>query len=221
MRLLLIRHGQTSSNVENLLDTAVPGPGLTTLGIEQAAALPEALAAEDIGVLYASDLTRAQLTATPLAQARGLPVHIRAGIREVTAGKLEMRGDRDSLRRYLSTVLAWSAGELALRMPGGDTGAETLDRFDHVVAEMLATGCGTAAMVSHGAAIRMWTAARAGNVDTAFAAVNPLSNTGMVTLEGDSESGWNVTSWTGAAIGGPDLEDPMADGPTASGVLAL
>ena len=31
MRLLLIRHGQTPSNVDYLLDTAVPGAGLTAL----------------------------------------------------------------------------------------------------------------------------------------------------------------------------------------------
>lgn len=71
MRLLLVRHGQTPSNVRFLLDTAVPGPGLTELGERQAAALPEALAGEDIDALYASTLTRAQLTAAPLAGARG------------------------------------------------------------------------------------------------------------------------------------------------------
>jgi broad specificity phosphatase PhoE len=56
MRLLLVRHGQTPSNVRSLLDTAVPGPGLTELGERQAAAPPEALAGEDIDALYASTL---------------------------------------------------------------------------------------------------------------------------------------------------------------------
>ncbi|MCM1975585.1 histidine phosphatase family protein, partial [Streptomyces sp. G1] len=37
MRLLLVRHGQTPTNVDYLLDTAVPGPGLTELGLAQAA----------------------------------------------------------------------------------------------------------------------------------------------------------------------------------------
>src|SRR5699024_5083913 len=32
MRLLLIRHGQTPSNVEGILDAGYPGPGLTALG---------------------------------------------------------------------------------------------------------------------------------------------------------------------------------------------
>ncbi len=58
MRLILIRHGQTPSNVAFLLDTAVPGPGLTDLGEKQAAALPHTLADVDIDLLYVSTLTR-------------------------------------------------------------------------------------------------------------------------------------------------------------------
>ena len=36
MRLILIRHGQTHSNVAHALDTTVPGADLTDLGREQA-----------------------------------------------------------------------------------------------------------------------------------------------------------------------------------------
>ena len=74
MRLMLIRHGQTPSNVLGLLDTNPPGPGLTDLGIRQAAALPATLAGCRIDAIYASNQPRAQLTAQPLAAARGLPV---------------------------------------------------------------------------------------------------------------------------------------------------
>ncbi|MFE6992907.1 histidine phosphatase family protein, partial [Streptomyces pharetrae] len=90
MRLLLVRHAQTPSNVKFLLDTAVPGPGLTELGERQAAALSEALAGQDIEAVYASTMIRTQLTAAPFAAARGLDVHVRDGIRELSAGDLEM-----------------------------------------------------------------------------------------------------------------------------------
>ena len=43
MRLILILHGQTTSNVDGLLDTDEPGAGLTGLGFVQAAGLPDAL----------------------------------------------------------------------------------------------------------------------------------------------------------------------------------
>lgn len=201
MRLLLVRHAETPSNVDRLLDTAVPGPGLTPLGRAQAAALPEALAGEDIEALYASTLLRAQLTAAPLAAARGLEVIVRDGIRELSAGDLEMLpGHSPEGERYLRTVFAWAAGDTAVRMPGAESGTEALARYDAVLTEAAASGAGTVAMVSHGAAIRVWTAARAGNVDVAFAAASPLENTGVVVLEGAPPDGWKVLSWQGAAV---------------------
>src|SRR3982751_768417 len=107
MRLLLIRHGQTPSNVLGLLDTAIPGPGLTDLGIKQAAALPAALADYRIDAIYASAQRRAQLTAQPLADARGLPIQVREGLCEVSAGDMEMLGDVDSIRTYQTTIRRW------------------------------------------------------------------------------------------------------------------
>ncbi|MFC9283225.1 histidine phosphatase family protein [Streptomyces collinus] len=209
MRLLLVRHGQTPSNLDRLLDTAAPGPGLTPLGAQQAAALPEALAGEHLDAVYASDLLRARLTAAPLAAVRGLETVLRAGLREVSAGDLEMRpGGSPEGERYLRTVFAWAAGDLALRMPGGESGEEALARYDEVVAEAAASGAAAALMVSHGAAIRMWTAARAANVDVAFAAARPLANTGVVVLDGSPADGWKALSWAGATVvpageGGP------------------
>jgi broad specificity phosphatase PhoE len=209
VRLLLIRHGQTPANVAGLLDTAIPGAGLTDLGERQAAALPEALADEDIEAVYASVLVRTQLTAAPLAAARNLDVTVRDGIRELSAGDLEMLpGDSPRGREYMRVVFAWAAGETGLRMPGGESGAEALARYDAVVAEAAASGAGTVAMVSHGAAIRMWTAARADNVDVPFAAAHPLRNTGAVVLEGSPADGWKALSWAGETVtpsgpGGP------------------
>lgn len=201
MRLLLVRHAETPSNVDHLLDTAVPGPGLTALGAQQAAALPDALAAEDIGALYASTLVRAQLTAAPLAAARGLDVRVRDGIREIAAGDLEMLpGDSEQGALYMKTAFAWAAGDTALRMPGGESGDEVLARFDAVVAEAARTGAGTVALVSHGAVIRMWTAARGKGADIPFAAAHPLRNTGVVALEGSPQAGWTVLTWADETV---------------------
>ncbi|MER5750931.1 histidine phosphatase family protein [Streptomyces sp. NPDC002088] len=209
MRLLLVRHGQTPTNVDFLLDTAVPGPGLTALGEQQAARLPEALADEDIEAVYASTLIRTQLTAAPLAAARGLDVTVRDGIREISAGDLEkLPGDSEKGELYMRTVFAWAAGDTALRIPGGESGTEVLARYDAVIAEIADTGAGTVAVVSHGAAIRMWAAARAHNVDVPFAAAHRLENTGVVILEGTPTDGWKALTWAGATVtptgeGGP------------------
>ncbi|MFE0099710.1 histidine phosphatase family protein [Streptomyces sp. NPDC059009] len=215
MRLLLIRHGQTPSNVKHLLDTAAPGPALTPLGQEQAAALPEALAAERIDALYASTLVRTQLTAAPLAAAEELEIQVRDGIREVAAGDLEMRGDDDAITTYMTTAFAWSAGDTDRRMPGGENGVEALGRFDAVVAEAAATGARTVAMVSHGAAIRTWVGARAHNIDVAFASHHALGNTGLVVVSGSPEEGWRALSWEGRSLG-PEADDPEGSGPAGT-----
>jgi broad specificity phosphatase PhoE len=202
MRLILVRHGQSPSNLTWSIDTTVPGPRLTELGVEQAEALPAALAAEQVDAIYASTMTRAQMTAEPLARVRGLTVQVRDGLREITAGDLEMRNDDEAIKLYLATAFAWAAGDVERRMPGGENGVEAFARFDAVVAEAAQTTAGAACLVSHGAAIRMWVAGRSDNVDAAFVAANPLQNTGVIVLEGSPGAGWHVESWTDFIIAG-------------------
>ncbi|RNE56524.1 histidine phosphatase family protein [Cryobacterium tepidiphilum] len=213
MRLLLIRHGQTPSNVRGALDTLVPGPGLTPLGLQQAAAIPNALADEPIDALYASVQTRAQLTIAPLADALGLPVIVREGLREVGAGDLEMNNDRVSVERYHDVAFGWAAGDLDRRMPGGESGAEVFGRFDAVIEEMAASGATTVACVSHGQVIRAWTAARADNISVEFAARHELHNTAVVALEGSPAGGWTALSWMGLAVGGGAVDEGLQTGP--------
>ncbi|MCX6498350.1 MAG: histidine phosphatase family protein [Arthrobacter sp.] len=218
MKLLLIRHGQTPGNVLGQLDTAHPGPGLTALGERQAAALARSLADERIELLYASTLVRTQLTATPLAGSRGLDIAVLAGLREIEAGALEKLTDHQSHLLYLGTVFAWAGGELDRRMPSGPSGHEFFERYDDSIARIAAASTGgddaTIAVVSHGAAIRVWTGLRATNVDAEFAARHILANTGIVALEGDPDAGWRLIHWDDSPVGGLALTDPTAEDPT-------
>lgn len=214
MRLLLIRHGQTPSNVRGLLDTAAPGPGLTDLGFDQAAMIPDALRGRPVDAVFASRLVRTQLTAAPLAAERGLDTVVLPGIHEIEAGSLELRGDHDSVRRYLETAFAWGLGDLDPRMPGGSDGHEFFARFDADIAAIAERVSGTAAVVSHGAAIRVWTAGRSINVEPAFSGSHELDNTGMVELEGDPRRGWTLLAWQGMPVGGVELVDVDAEDPT-------
>jgi len=195
VRLHLVRHGQTASNLISALDTAAPGAPLTAEGERQARAVGRALAAAPLDAVYASTLDRARATAAEVARPHGLEVAVREGLREVLAGDLEMRTDEASVHRYLSTMVAWASGDLDAEMPGGEAGRETLDRFDAVVDEVLATGAETVAAVSHGAVIRLWTLTRAGNLDAGTAGRWSLDNTGVVTLETGGPTGWYATRW--------------------------
>ena len=104
MRLLLLRHGQTPSNVEGILDAAYPGPGLTTLGHTQARAVPAALAHEDIAAIHVSRLLRTHETAAPLAASRGLSPRLTEGIEEIRAGIHQ--GRQDAAEERLGALLA-------------------------------------------------------------------------------------------------------------------
>lgn len=216
MRLTLLRHGQTPSNVLGLLDTAPPGPGLTDLGRLQAAAVPRALDGEPVDAIFASGQLRARQTAEPLAAVRGLPIIVAEGLREIDAGELEMAGDAESVHRYIGTLLAWFDGDLALRMPGGPSGTEVLERFDAAVDEMVRAvgGDGAVVAVSHGAAIRVWATIRASNLARTLTRANHLENTGAVVVQGTPGGDWEALSWSEQAIGGPALADESESGPT-------
>ena len=207
MRLLLIRHGQTPANVLGQLDTAHPGPGLTALGERQASAMAEVLRQQQIDGVFATTLVRTQFTALPLAAATVIE-----GLHEIEAGDLEGRSDRASARSYLDTAFAWGSGDLDVTMPGATDGHAFFQRFDRGIAAV--SHLDSAVVFSHGAAIRVWTAARATNVPPIFAGNHELDNTGVVELSGSATEGWTLVSWAGAPIGGPDLADNSAHDPT-------
>jgi probable phosphoglycerate mutase len=211
VRLHLIRHGQTGSNIVSALDTAAPGAPLTEQGVRQARAVGAVLAAEPLDAVYASTLDRARATAAEVARPHGLDVQVREGLREVLAGELEMRTDRESVERYLGTMVAWATGDLDAAMPGGESGRATLERFDAVVEEMLATGARTVAAVSHGAMIRLWAITRAANLDPQTAGARWLDNTGVVTLERDGRAGWTAVRWQDEVV--PHAAPAGGDGP--------
>ena len=214
MKLLLVRHGQTPSNVAGLLDTAAPGPGLTTLGLDQAAAIPGALEGRQIDAVFVSALVRTRLTATPLSLARGLDMIELPGTHEISAGSMESLSDRGSVRTYMQTAFSWGLGELDVSMPGGPDGHEFFARFDDSIDTVAGTTDGTAVVFSHGAAMRVWTAGRAKNIPASYAGEHDIHNTGVLEFDGSPAEGWTLVSWQGNAVGGSQLDDPTADDPT-------
>jgi probable phosphoglycerate mutase len=157
---------------------------------------------EDIAVIVASPLARARQTAAIVAESVGLPVLVRDGVREISAGEFELRGDEDAIARYRDVTFAWVAGRLDVTMPAGDTGREVLEHFDEVIHEAARSTPGprAALVISHGAAIRTWVASRAHNVEIGFLRDRSLPNAGLVVLEGGNQDGWQVLSWNGLVL---------------------
>ncbi|HEY4225739.1 MAG TPA: histidine phosphatase family protein [Pseudolysinimonas sp.] len=223
MELFLVRHGETQSNVIGALDTAAPGAPLDELGTRQAAAVPAALAAipggtrDELHAIAVSTLLRTQQTAAPLAVARGLEPSIHDGLKEIQAGELEMRSDRHDQQLYNTTAWAWASGDLDLRMPGGENGHEFFDRYDAVIDALTRDAHGSVLVVSHGAAIRTWVAARCANTDGGgFAGTHQLPNTALVRVHRTRRGAWHLEDWGDAPLGGSALGDETAIDPTGT-----
>ena len=83
--MIFLRHGQSEFNLHFTATRRDPGiidPKLTPLGHEQAAIAAQALAQRDIRRIIVSPYTRALETATPVAQALGLPLTVTPAVRE-------------------------------------------------------------------------------------------------------------------------------------------
>ncbi len=190
LRLTLVRHGQTASNVVRALDSRPPGPPLTELGRRQAAALAERLAGDPVTAVYASTAVRAQQTAAPVAAAHRLEVQVIDGVHEVFIGDLENRADVAAREQFEAVYAAWHQGDLDARLPGGESARELRERFVPAVEDLVSAGSGTIVLVSHGAAVRLGAAALLG--DTAETAY--LANTGIVVLQA-ADGGWRLEHW--------------------------
>jgi probable phosphoglycerate mutase len=212
-RLVLVRHGQSYSNVDRRLDTRPPGAALTDLGRDQARAVagklthPPALLAHSIAL-------RAAQTAAEIAGQTGLePVEF-DGLHEVQVGELELRNDEDAITEFESVYQRWQQGELHVPMPGGETGDEVLDRYVPVLTQLRmrylddAAWPGDIVVVSHGAAIRLVAAVLAG-VDGTFALDHHLANTESVVLAPITDGRWSCVQW--GALTPPFYPEPDAD----------
>lgn len=215
MRLHLVRHGRTPSNVARLLDTAIPGADLDAVGREQAATLIERLAGQPVDAVYASDLVRTQQTIAPLAAERALEVVVLGGLREIQAGEDEMS---DVWDRYVGSLKAWGEGDLTAQVPGGEDAAAFFARYDEAVATIAEQGHDAAVLVSHGAALRMWIAARVQGIAVEEVVGRRLGNTTVVTVEGSPEDGWEYiawdeidepTEWPASPAPSPEMAEPL------------
>ena len=197
--LHLVRHGETTSNVLQRLDTALPGAGLTDFGARQAARY--ALERPDVAdpVLFSSRALRARQTADLIGSVWEVENQVLDGLHEVQVGDLEDQTSEDAHKVFSTTVRSWFAGELGVRLPGGESLNDVYERFLPVIEDIAdrylqADGSGPDVhLVSHGAAIRL-VAARLVNMPTEFALAHHLGNTGSIELT-RTEDGWTCLRW--------------------------
>lgn len=201
MRLLLIRHGETADNVARTIGSRPPGPPLSPLGRRQAASLTTDLVDEPVVAVHSSRLRRASETALIVADGLGIPHREVDGAHEIDAGDLEGLPYAEALPRYAGTMQRWWTDPEA-RIPGGESGVEFTARFGTAVHRVVdaTPPDSTAVLVSHEAAICVWAADTARNLDAEFSRSHGLRNTGSVVLEGSAAAGWVAVSWAGETL---------------------
>jgi broad specificity phosphatase PhoE len=209
-RLVLLRHGQSHSNVERCLDTRPPGASLTPAGIAQARDFARGFD-RPAGMLVHSVAARAAETATVIGEVWGMPPREVEGLHEVQVGDLEMRSDDEAVDAFNRVYERWHLGELDIAMPDGETGTQLLDRYLPVMADLRMRYLdddqwnGDIVVVSHGAAIRLVAATLAG-VDGTFVVEHHIGNAESVVLAPITDGRWSCVQW--GQLTPPFLPDP-------------
>ena len=156
IELIVVRHGETDWNrirrLQGHTDIA-----LNATGLEQAMRLRDALAAEPIAAIHASELSRALATARPIADRLGLPIRTDVLLRERHYGILEGKTFPEILERDPE-----EAEQLRLRtadhtIPGGESQRTFFHRVVDVISAIAraARDGETLLIVTHGGVLDM------------------------------------------------------------------
>jgi probable phosphoglycerate mutase len=154
-RVLLARHGQTAWHEPERYAGSSDIP-LDATGEAQARSLARHVATMGLTSLVASPLIRAAATATPVAEATGLPVRTDDRLRELHFGVAEGRGI-DSLREERpETVERFLEDPAAHHFPGGEPPAKAARRVSAAIEDLVAADPGgTVLVIFHGTLLRL------------------------------------------------------------------
>lgn len=143
MRLVLVRHGESTWNIEGRYQGRLDPP-LSPRGREQAQTLSarlyrEALARIDknrLTGIVSSPLLRARDTAQICAEALGLPVVIDERLTEISHGEWEGKLREEIATRWPEMLAAWRADPHTVQFPGGETLDDVRSRFESFLKDL-------------------------------------------------------------------------------------
>ena len=153
--LILIRHGETDWNLQHRFQGQIDVP-LNARGLTQAGRLAQRLLGEAIDAVACSDLRRARQTASPAAEALGLPPEHLPGLREQGFGVLEGLALPEILERHPREWEQWRRHDPDYALPGGENLRSFHARVLAALRELAARHRGRRiAVVTHGGALDM------------------------------------------------------------------
>lgn len=191
--IYLMRHGESTVNVEHRLSCRRLEGDLTRLGREQAGRAAAWLQGKGITHVRASPFHRAQQTAAIVAEALGLKVITDEGLAEMHCGSLEGRDDEAAWREWFAVYERWKAHDLEASFAGGESFGDAVTRFQQTL-HSLSDGS-TTLLVTHGGITRTVIPYIA-EISDELLYRGDLANTGIAVLEYADEcyrcSSWNL-----------------------------
>ena len=187
MKLYLVRHAEADGNLYRVAQ-GQDDSSVTERGLRQIDALARRFADIPVDAAYASDLYRTCRTAAAVCGPKSLPLHRRRALREICVGAWERRPwgeiyrqDPNEMRNFLQHLEDW-------HVPGGESPAAVQARMLACLRDIARANPGkTAAVFSHGCAIRLTLAALLGKSIAQLSEVPLGQNTAVSCLRWDGE----------------------------------
>jgi broad specificity phosphatase PhoE len=159
MRLLLVRHGESTGNAADRIQGLNDEP-LTELGREQAQALAYRLRAQYApSALYSSPLRRARQTAEIIAAALELSVRVEDGLKEYDPGVVTGMRLEEVQAQYPEIARRWAEDSWRVPIPGEEGVEAFQQRVMAAIGAIVAAHDGeTVAVVAHGGTLSAYMA---------------------------------------------------------------
>lgn len=148
--ILLSRHGETTWNRQGNRYCGLTDIDLSDVGRRQTRLLDQALADQPLAAVYASPLSRAQITAAPAASRHRLPVQVEPRLIETNFGEFEGLTPEQLQQSHPVQFAAWRADPEQIPPPGGETATAAALRSVAALAQIAQRHAGqTVLVVAH------------------------------------------------------------------------
>ncbi len=152
--LIVIRHGETVANRENIFRGRMDFP-LNEVGYRQAELLAKELLQYKLDAIYSSPLSRAIDTAKPIAKYQSLHIELEDDLTNICLGEWEGVPHKEISEKFPSEYDLWRTEPEKLKIPGGESLADVQARSVSAIERLVQKYCGqTIAVVSHRAVIK-------------------------------------------------------------------
>lgn len=155
IKLILVRHGETDWNAAQRFQGHSDVP-LNMKGQQQAAAIAQRLAGEEIHTIYTSDLRRAMDSAEAIAEHHAAEIIAESRLREGDFGQWEGLTYAEIEARDPEAVAAWHADLLNFAPPDGETPLQMANRIASFLEEIKVRHADeTLLLVAHGGSLQI------------------------------------------------------------------